>query len=154
VIVANTVTVAVKPDDANLVRLAETQGELSLLLRKEGDKTEWKSDRIITPDDLKQAGRGALLAFATKPAQEKPATEKPATLPLGIPFDAIKKADPKEEPEEKAEPIKPKWEVTIEYGNAPSQKIPYFEKPDGTLAREAAEQPAAKAPEKKPEKKK
>lgn len=149
VIVANTVTVAVKSDDANLVRLAETQGELSLLLRKEGDKTEWKSDRIITPDDLKRAGRGSPLAFATKPAEEKP-----TTLPLGIPFDAIKKADPKEEPEEKVEPIKPKWEVTIEYGNAPSQKIPYFEKPDGTLTREAAEQPAAKAPDKKPEKKK
>ncbi len=142
---AQTVAIAVKPEDAMLVRLAENEGELSLVLRKDGDKSEWKSNMIITKADLKRAGRAT--SFVSTP------TAEPTTLPFGLPLEALKKPEEKAEPEEKVEPIKPKWEVIIEYGNAPSQKLPYYEKPDGSLSRDASDLVAPKAAEKKSEKK-
>jgi Flp pilus assembly protein CpaB len=158
VIPAQTVVIAVKPDAGMLVKLAETEGELSLVLRKDGDKSEWKADRIYTKEDLKRAGRdSSFVSVPTTPLTEEPRTTEPkttepkTTLPFGLPLEALKKPGDKVEPEEKVEPIKPKWEVTIEYGNAPAQRIPYFEKPDGSLTREGGEPVAAKAPEKKPE---
>jgi len=153
VIPAQTVVIAVKPEQAMLVSLAETAGDLRLVLRKEGDKSEWKADKIVTLEDLKRVGRGdSFVSVPTTPTEDPKTEPKTSPLPFGLPLEALKKHDPKEEPET-VEPIKPKWEVTIEYGNAPSQKIPYFEKPDGSLTREGVEQPAPKSPEKKPEKK-
>ncbi len=141
VIPAQTVTIAVKPDDSKLVRLAENVGELSLVLLKDGDKTEWKSNRIITLKDLERAGRAT--SFVNTPTEVTPPAA-PTTTAFGLPLEILKKQEPKEEPEVKIEPIKPKWEVTIEYGNAPSLKIPYYEK-DGSLTREGGE-PAPKKP--------
>jgi len=153
IIPAQTVAIAVKPEQGMIVKLAETVGELSLVLRKENDKSEWKADKIVTLDDIKRFARGD--SFVSTPGtggDDPKSTETPkTTLPFGLPLEAIKKSDPKEGTEELVEPIKPKWEVTIEYGNAPAQKIPYFEKPDGSLTREGGEPVAPKSPEKKPE---
>jgi Flp pilus assembly protein CpaB len=150
VIPAQTVAIAVKPKEGMLIKLAEGEGELSLVLRKENDKSDWNASGIVTRDDLKSiANRGGSFVTTPKPEEEPKTVETPKTLPFGLPMEALKKP---EEPEEKVEPIKPKWEVVVEYGNAPSLKIPYYEKPDGSLTRDLIEPPAPKAPEKKPEK--
>jgi pilus assembly protein CpaB len=52
---ANTVSVALTPEEAQLLRLAETQGDLSLLLRKDGDLSKGPV-KPATLSDLKKAG--------------------------------------------------------------------------------------------------
>src|SRR5204862_452557 len=63
---ANTVTVALKPEDAQKVRLAEKLGELSLLLRKEGDDLK-QSAKVTKPDDLLRPAFGQPAAPAAAP---------------------------------------------------------------------------------------
>jgi pilus assembly protein CpaB len=54
---AQTVTVALTSEDAQLVRVAEITGDLSLMLRKDGD-TSVTRNRVMTKRDLVRAAHG------------------------------------------------------------------------------------------------
>ncbi len=158
VIQAQTVSVALKNEDAQLVRLAEAEGELSLLLRNNTDKSEPGTSKLITREDLKRAGRGTNVAGVTPPTlppvTTPPTTTPPETkLPFGWTLEEIKKGEKKVDDEETPKPILPAWTVTIEAGAAPPVKVPYWQNTDGTFSREALPPALPKKDEKKDEKK-
>jgi Flp pilus assembly protein CpaB len=132
---AQTVTLALKNDDATLVRLAETVGEISLLLKKDGDRTQARTDRITTLDDLKRAGRGLNFAASLTPT----APVDPNKLPFGWGVDELKKPEKKTDEEEskKVEPIKPVWSAIVVRGYAPEEKVHFYAQPDGGVAKDA-----------------
>jgi Flp pilus assembly protein CpaB len=143
---AQTVALAVKPDDAKRVRFAESVGDLSLVLRKDGDKLD-ASDKIITLDDLRRPSQVA----RTEPLPTVPTPPTPTTtptppvvqpdnkekLPFGLTTEEIKKAEKKEPVVEvKVEPIKPFHRLKIEAGTSPAQVVNYYQLPDGSISRD------------------
>ena len=109
---AQTVNLAVKSDEAQLIRLAENAGELSLFLRKDGDKTtDNRDNKVTTLADLLRSGRQVNLT-ATTPTP--PPAPEPAKLPFGLNLDEIEKAKKPVEKEPEPKPIEPIWKVTIE----------------------------------------
>ena len=144
---ANTVSVALTPEEAQLLRLAETQGDLSLMLRKDGDISKG-TVRPATLRDLKRAG--ATVASLTSPTR-KPGDpvgrDNGGELPV-IPKELVKpetpkttpKPETKTEPEEK-EPVKPKpvWTVTIETGAAPPKVVNFYKRPDGSITKDESD---------------
>jgi Flp pilus assembly protein CpaB len=139
VIKAQTVAVAVKPDDAKRVRLAESLGDLSLVLRKDGDKVD-SSDKIVTADDLR---RPATQVTRVETPPSPPVTPTPVTtppenkekLPFGLSTEEIKKAE-KEPTVVKEEPIKPVHRLVIEAGTTPPHVVNYYQLPDGSISRD------------------
>jgi len=160
---AQTVNLAVKSDQAQLVRLAETVGELSLFLQRDGEKpNDTRQAKVTTIDDLKRAGRqlnltgtGPTVQPTVTPAPTvDPTKADPAKLPFGLNLAEIEKAKKAEEKEPEVKPIEPVWKVTVERGGAAPLVVPFYKASDGTIARE--DDPALanqKLPEKKPEKK-
>jgi Flp pilus assembly protein CpaB len=148
---AQTVTIAVKADEAKTIRLAETVGDLSFVLRKEGEKAEFSTDTVVTRDFLKRAGRG----LGTSPLTAPPPEEDPGKLPFGLDLTAIQKKVDDGNPETPPEPIKPSWTVTVEKGALPPEQIHLYKRPDGGFGRDPgqAEKPEAKKPEGTDEKK-
>lgn len=146
---ASTVTVAVHNDEAQLIRVAETQGDLSLFLKKDdGDTSDDRAARKITVKDLERAARN-------QEGKEQPVVTKPEVDPNKLPFDLkldeIEKAGKKEEPEVKVELPKPVHTIVVRYENGPPQRFDYYLQPDGSVTREVPK-PVVKTPEKEPEK--
>ena len=151
---ANTVTVALKPEDAQKVRLAEKLGELSLLLRKEGDELQ-ASARVTRPDDLLRSG-SVPTALPTQPEpkggeDELPVGLKPKDLKELEKPKTVETKEPKtvetKEPEEKVEEIKPDHTLTVHPGAGAPVKFHYYKQPDGRLTRDDGSE--ARKPEKK-----
>jgi hypothetical protein len=151
---ANTVAVALKPEEAQLVRLAESLGELSLLLRKEGD-TPVQTTKVTTEDDLLRTARG----IGPQPPTAAAPAEDPNKLPLiGLTLPELeklgkkdppkageepekeklgKKDPPKAEEEPEKEPVrKPTWTLTIYPGYDPPIQQHYFDNPQGGVTRD------------------
>jgi pilus assembly protein CpaB len=157
---AQTITVAVKGDEANLIRLAESQGELSFLLRKDGDKTDIGSGRVITRNDLSRAARSGSLALGLP----KPEDQDPNKLPFGWGLDELKKPEKSDRPKGEDEPadeekepeqLPPDVAITIEPGAGPAIVVPFWKKHDGSYTRTPLTAPKEpKKDEKKPEAKK
>lgn len=144
---AQTVTIAVKADEAKLIRLAETQGDLSFVLRKEGDQADWSTDKVVTRDDIYRAGRGLIIPMPTSTSAESPLT------PFGLDLTAIQKKldDSKpveDEPELAPEQIRPEWSVTVERGILAAEVVHLFKRPDGLFTRELPEPEKPKKSEK------
>jgi Flp pilus assembly protein CpaB len=162
---AQTVNLAVKPYEAALIRLAETEGELSLLLRKDGDPTTWDANRQVTKQELLLAMRAPntrrdpeKTTSPDRPATvpDKPGTDpgKPATDPTKLPvvgwsLEELKKPDRKvvkaDEEEKTLDPIRPAWTTKVYAGTGVPTLIHFFAQPDGSMTQE---QPAPKEPEK------
>ena len=144
---ANTATVALTPDDAQLLSLASTQGELSLLLRKEGDTSKGTA-RVVTLRDLKRAGFN--VASDTTPPGRNPGndsgrdfelppikTEPPKEAPKTSPVKEAPKTDVTEEPVE--EPLKKEWTMTIEAWPAGPKRVHFYRRPDGSITKDEAD---------------
>jgi Flp pilus assembly protein CpaB len=149
---ANNINVALKSDEAQLVKLAESVGELSLFLRREGDES-MELGGVTTLESLKRA--------VAKVARKN--LEKTDELPFGTSEwvgPALKEPETKTEPVVTPEPVKPEWTVTIRVGDD-VKKVDFFKDATGSAAvepsgQETKKQPdtqPTKEPEKKPEKK-
>ena len=132
---ANTVSVALLPEDAAKVRVAETLGELSLWLHG-SDEDVKHSAKVITEDDILRAGQGGDPTVAVRPVVKT----EPAKLPLidmtlpEVEQVATKKDPPKAEPVE--EPIRPAWTITIIPGFEPPIQQHYYKQADGGIIRD------------------
>jgi len=145
---ANTATVALTPEDAMLLRLAETQGELSLLLRKEGD-TSKGATRSVSLRDLKKAGFNTASALTPPTAGTGDGGRDIDILPpikKELPPEKEPKKDPAKDPTKKApvedlveEPRKPEWVTTIEAWPAAPKRIRFFRRADGSFTRDEAD---------------
>jgi len=91
---AQTVSVALKSDEIQKVRLAEQFGELSLALRKEGETADSRSAKRTTLDDLRKIVRRPAEVTPTVTPEVKPAD--PNKLPFGLNLEEIKQAEKKE----------------------------------------------------------
>ena len=159
---ANTATVALTPDDAQLLSLASTQGELSLLLRKEGDSSKGTA-RVVTLRDLKRAGFN-VASNSTPPGKipgndlgrdfELPPikTEPPKETPKKEPVKEATKTEVPEEPVE--EPLKKEWTMTIEAWPAAPKRVHFYRRPDGSVTRDEADPELKEGKEGKEPKKK
>jgi len=140
---ANTVSVALVPEDAAKVRVAETLGELSLWLHG-SDEDVKHSPKIITEDDILRPGQGGDASVAVKPVPKTEPTKLPLidmTLPE-VEQVANKKDPPKTEPE--PEPVRPDWTLTIYPGFDPPIQQHYFKRSDGSILRDDPDSAAAK----------
>jgi len=135
---AQTVNVAVKADEAHLIRLAETEGELSLFLRRDGDKSTERSDRVVTKKDLFRRSPALNVGSNPTPTPPPPApTTDTNKLPFGLGLDEIEKVAKKQNPPPpEPEPVKPAHTVVIELGPGAQRAVNFFTKPDGSLTRE------------------
>ncbi len=151
---ANTVTVALKSEEGQLVTLAETLGELRLLLRKEGDATQ-QTSKVTTVNDL-------LRSAGVNPSRDVVAStpkEDGDKLPFGLDLPAIEKNAKKggaadAEPEEpEAAAARPDWTITIYPGFDPPVRAHYFKREDGDVTRDdGSDEGAPGRPEKKDKK--
>jgi pilus assembly protein CpaB len=157
---ANTVSVALTPEEAQLLRLAETQGELSLLLRKDGDVSKGPV-KPATLSDLKKSGFQVTgLTPSTKnpgdgtgrdselppiPKTEIKTPAKPDTKPEKPDTRVASKPETKpdtktdEDPEPEDKPLKKEWTMTIQAGAAPDKRVHFWRRPDGSLTKDEAD---------------
>jgi pilus assembly protein CpaB len=126
VLQATTVSVALKTDDAQLVSLAETLGDLRLMLCREGESIGG-STRVTTVSDLLHAagdhGRSASLGQQGSTSEEK--------LPFGVGLPDLEKARTKakdDPPPVEVAAVKPDWTITIYAGFDPPVRAHYFKR--------------------------
>jgi pilus assembly protein CpaB len=111
-IISSTVTLAVNPDEAQALALAQTMGELRLSLRPQDD-VEMSNVRTLKPEDLK---------FGRLKGTKKPGEEDDPDGPRGASISKlpdVPTVDPVTQPELPTEPVKRKkpWVVTILNGD-------------------------------------
>jgi len=140
---ANTVSVALLPDDAAKVRVAETLGELSLWLHG-SDEAVVHGSKVITEDDVLRPGQ------AVEPKDPPVVEAKPDSdrLPLGLNLPEVERiaaAQKKEkEPVVEEPPVKqPSWTLTIYPGFDPPIQQHYYDAPKGGIVRDDSDPAAA-----------
>jgi len=137
VIQAQTVNVAVKSDQAQLIRLAEGEGELSLFLRRDGEKGgDNRNEKVTTREDLKRLQNPGLNLPTEKPTPPAATTES-TKLPFGLTLDDVEKAAKKTDPTKEVtpEPVKPAWTIVVELGANAKRRVDFYKKPDGSITR-------------------
>jgi Flp pilus assembly protein CpaB len=137
---AQTVSVALKADDIQLVKLAESLGELTLVLRKEGDLVD-RSSKITTREDIQKAARGSVKPDAVATTQPTPEVKPadPNKLPFGLNLEEIRKAEKPEVPEVKVPelPVAEKFhEVEQVDGDGPPTIVGFYKLPNGRVVRQ------------------
>jgi pilus assembly protein CpaB len=150
----NTVTVALLPEDAQKVRVAETLGELSLWLHGSDEEVK-HSTRVVTEDDVLRGGQG-------NEPKEPPvvvAQPEPDRLPLGLSLPEVeqiaaaqKKAKEPVVAEEEPPVKQPSWTLTIYPGFDPPIQQHYYDTPAGGIVRDNPDSGAATKKENKDKK--
>ncbi len=141
---ANTVSVALLPDDAAKIRVAETMGELSLLLLG-SEETVVHGSKIITEEGiLRPSQSGEPKETATTGAKPEP-----DRLPLGPPLPEVEKVaaaqkESKKDPVEEEPVKKPSWTLTIYPGFDPPIQQHYYDAPQGGIVRDDSDATATK----------
>jgi pilus assembly protein CpaB len=129
-IVSSTVTLAVNPDEAQALALAQTMGELRLSLRPQDD-VETASVRTLKPEDLKNNR----LKNSKKPGEDDdPDGPRGGAAISKLPD--VPTVEPTTQPELPTDPVKPKkpWVVTILNGD--QQQRAHFREEDGEIRTE------------------